>query len=99
MSEEIAGIAGDVVGYTTHAVPRETPDRTVQRPVWHVRVVGTKAVYGLDPGEVGDLELTEGQYASLVAAGHIEDATEEDFTVEQDESGTVSPADEEKDGE
>jgi hypothetical protein len=34
-------------------------------------VTGPRAVYGIQPGAVGWLELTEGQAASLIESGHI----------------------------
>lgn len=42
----------------------------VRHPV-HVRVVGPRPVKGLHSGQEGDLELTDGEAAALVAAGHI----------------------------
>lgn len=84
-------LAGDRVDYTTHAIPRKTPDRTIETPVRHVKVIGSKAVFGLEPGDVGDLELTDGQYTSLVKAGHIEDA--------KDDVPNTTAVDDDKDGE
>lgn len=50
-------------------IPRARPTR--------VRVVGPRTVKGVPTGETGVLELTEGQVAALVAAGHIALAADE----------------------
>jgi len=90
-------MVADSPEYATPAVPQETPDRTVERPVRRVRVVGPKAVYGVAAGQVGDLELTDDQYRSLVRSGHIEDAPETPVT-NDNPPDDGSPAENTKDG-
>lgn len=38
------------------------------------KVVGMRAVYGVEPGDVGRLVLTPGQRFALIAGGHIRPA-------------------------
>lgn len=38
-----------------------------------VTVVGSRAVYGVEPGETANLELTEGQFEALYASGAVVD--------------------------
>ena len=47
---------------------RRAPTATVTR---RYKVVGSKAVYGIQPGETGLLTLTNDQASDLIEAGHI----------------------------
>lgn len=42
---------------------------------WY-RVVGDRAVFGIEPGTVGQLTMTESQRVSLIEAGHVVEADE-----------------------
>lgn len=57
--------------YADAAVPAKQAQRTLQAPARAYTVVGPKNVFGLKPGETGDLELTEGQAQALIQAGHL----------------------------
>ncbi len=64
-------------GYTTPAVPQETPDRSIQTAAKRYSVVGPHEVFGAKPGDVVELELTEGQAPALIDGGHLEEAPED----------------------
>lgn len=58
------------------ARPGRTPDRSPRMASGTYEVTGSKAVFGIDPGAVGWLDLTAGQAASLIESGHIAPYTE-----------------------
>lgn len=57
--------------YADTARAAKDAQRTLQAPKRAYTVVGHKYVFGLKPGETGDLELTEGQAQALIQAGHL----------------------------
>lgn len=84
--------------YASPALPRRTPNREITKDTYRVVVTGPRAVYGLESGVVGELELTEGQYRSLVRSNHIQDAPV-NSGVEETPEDNGSPADGVKEGE
>lgn len=77
MTEKAVEPTVERTGYTEHAVPQKTPDRSVETSKKRYRVIGTRQVYEYDPGEVVELELTEGQERTLINSGHLEEVPDE----------------------
>jgi hypothetical protein len=58
------------------AEPAPQPNRSAKVDTKLYRVVGKRAVFGVEPGETVELALTEGQVRALIEAGHIAPAND-----------------------